>query len=60
MKTDLMFTRGVGCESEPPFRAILPSQDDLERRGIRVLQWAWSWMVLKALSDPKVDKQSLR
>lgn len=32
MKTDLVLTRGMGGKGEPAFRAILPGQDDLERR----------------------------
>lgn len=33
MKTDLVLTRSVGGKSEPALRAILPGQDDLERKG---------------------------
>ena len=33
MKTDLVFAGGMGGESEPAFRAILPGQDHLETKA---------------------------
>lgn len=33
VKTDLMLARSMGREREPAFRAILPGQNDLERKG---------------------------
>lgn len=61
MKTDLVFARGMGGESEPAFRAILPGQDDLERKAFSVTGgWGWKETGLQALSASKVGKQSLR